>query len=282
MSPLHLGDLKKRTLRALVVAAVLIVSVFWINRALSRRAARPAGRISAVTVVDDPKSPTLRFAIDQALANRDPKLPSLVGRLQVKSLVLVRTGDLGAIARLHPVARDSLRLESALPPLPAGEYHVFADVMSSGGVSGLLVESVRIAGGMRRWHATDPLDAMFAGGGVGTPFRFEDGATLVWLGAADKRHAGEDAGLHFVLRDAGGRPQLTGSATGAGAQAVLVRNDGSSYMQLDSMTYDPKTGDIHFPYVFPAAGQFRVWVQLPVRNRVRIAAFDVLVGERPR
>ncbi len=283
MSGLHVADLRKSALRTLVVATMLVVAVFWINRALSRRTVAPPEVVTpALTVVEDPKSPVLRLDLQRSLANRDPRLPVLSGRLRVRSLVLVRTGDLGAIARLHPTAVDSLTVTSALPPLPAGEYHAFADVETAGGVSGLLVESVRLPGGMRRWHPSNLADAMFTGGGVGTPFRFEDGTTLAWLGAGEKRHVGDDAGLHFVLRDAAGRPQLSGRPADGEAHAVLVRSDGGSYTQLDSMTYDAKTGDLHFPYVIPAIGRYRLWVQLPVRGRVRTAAFEVTVAERAK
>ena len=33
--------------------------------------------------------------------------------------------------------------------------------------------------------------------------------------------------------------------------------------------------ELSFPYAFPSAGRYRVWVQLRVRGRVRTAAWDV-------
>jgi hypothetical protein len=35
--------------------------------------------------------------------------------------------------------------------------------------------------------------------------------------------------------------------------------------------------ELSFPYAFPSAGRYRVWVQMRVRGRVRTAAWDVEV-----
>jgi hypothetical protein len=276
-----LAALRRRVRRILLTAAGVLAVAFVGTRLRARHLSPSPAPPGAITVAEGAHGPVLRFSIAEALAHRDRTVPPLPAHLGMRTLVLVRSGDLGAIARLHPVTVDSVTFESTLPPLPAGEYHAFAEVVSASGATGVLEESVRIDGGMRRWRPTDPTDAMFAGGGVGTPFRFEDGSTLVWRGAAEHRRVGEDAGLRFVWRDQAGRQQYSASATG-NARAVLVRGDGGSYLQLDSMTYDAKSGELHFPYAFPAAGRFRLWVQLPVRGRNRIAAFDVTVGERAR
>ena len=279
MSERDLAGLQRRLVRIGLTAVVVLTTVVVVHRARSRPDTSVGARFPAITIADGGRGRVIHFSLPAALAHRNPTLPALPERAVVKRLVLVRLGDLGAIARLYPVTHDSLMYESALPPLPEGAYQVFTEVAAAGGVTGLLVDSVRIGGGMQRWHPTNPADAMFAGGGVGTPFRFDDGTMLVWRGAANGRRAGEDAGFRFLLRDAAGRPLPTAS-TGNGAQAVLVRNDGGSYQQLDAMTYDAKTGELHVPYTVPVACRYRLWVQLPVRGRTRMAAFDVTVLER--
>lgn len=41
------------------------------------------------------------------------------------------------------------------------------------------------------------------------------------------------------------------------------------------MATEQTLSELSFPYAFPSAGSYRVWVQLRVRGRVRTAAWDV-------
>ena len=45
-----------------------------------------------------------------------------------------------------------------------------------------------------------------------------------------------------------------------------------------TMGTDQALGELSFPYAFPSAGHYRVWVQIRVRGNVRTAAWDVTVG----
>jgi hypothetical protein len=42
-----------------------------------------------------------------------------------------------------------------------------------------------------------------------------------------------------------------------------------------SMGAEQAISELSFPYAFPSAGRYRVWVQIRVRGRVRTAAWDV-------
>ena len=113
-------------------------------------------------------------------------------------LFLVHDRDMDVFAHLHPVMRDSSHFESALPPLPAGLYRVYGDIVHESGFAQTLSDSVRItapagnapaapAGRVLRkaapaWPASDPDDSWFTG--VGAPdtsavvrFVLADGAT---------------------------------------------------------------------------------------------------------
>jgi len=46
-------------------------------------------------------------------------------------------------------------------------------------------------------------------------------------------------------------------------------------MPLVPMGTEQAITELSFPYAFPSAGRYRVWVQLRVRGRVRTAAWDV-------
>ena len=43
------------------------------------------------------------------------------------------------------------------------------------------------------------------------------------------------------------------------------------------MAAEQAISELSFPYAFPSAGHYRVWVQLRIRGRVRTAAWDVSV-----
>ncbi len=59
-------------------------------------------------------------------------------------LFLVRDGAPSAFAHLHPVQRGGEEFEVPLPPLPAGQYHVYADVTHEDGFSETLVATAEI------------------------------------------------------------------------------------------------------------------------------------------
>ncbi|HKS35585.1 MAG TPA: hypothetical protein VJW76_00245 [Verrucomicrobiae bacterium] len=59
-------------------------------------------------------------------------------------LFLVRDGEPGAFAHLHPVNRGGEEFEAPLPPLPADRYHVYADVTHEDGFSETLIATAEI------------------------------------------------------------------------------------------------------------------------------------------
>lgn len=89
--------------------------------------------------------PVLDLAIvDERTAEWSPLMPDH-GKLM--HLFLIREPDLDAFAHLHPVrqARDDFKV--ALPPLPAGRYRVYADVVHESGFPQTLVDTVTIPEG---------------------------------------------------------------------------------------------------------------------------------------
>ena len=51
----------------------------------------------------------------------------------------MRTPGLDAFAHLHPVRRDARTFEGVLPPLPAGDYRLYAEITHENGLSQTLV-----------------------------------------------------------------------------------------------------------------------------------------------
>ena len=220
------------------------------------------------------------------------------GRLM--HLFLVREGDMGAFAHLHPVTADSVHFIDSLPPLPAGRYRVFGDVVHQSGFAKTLVATVDIPGGTmgRRIPAGD--DASYVGGGGAGRDTLPDGATVTWTGAAEPLAAGRPATLSFDFREPDGSPATLEPYLGMSGHAVVARDDGSVFIHLHPMgtistaaqlAFSPTAmpgmsrgspqGHITFPYAFPRAGHYRIWVQVKRSGRVETAAFDAVVGTPP-
>ena len=138
-------------------------------------------------------------------------------------------------AHLHPVMRDSASFATALPPLPAGRYRVFGDIVHETGFERTLVTQVmipRAQPGER--SASDPDDAWSASvpRAVRGSAPLADGATMVWIGGVPSPRAGDEVPLHFAVRDAEGEPVRLEPYMGMGGHAVVMREDGQVYVHL--------------------------------------------------
>jgi hypothetical protein len=298
-----------------VMAAVLGMRLWWNaeDRAYTAALYRPMS--AAFTSRVEGNARVLRIAIDSNETRRRDWAPLIPDHGKLVHLFLVKADDLNAFAHLHPVALDTLRFETTLPPLPPGRYRAFADVVRESGFAETLVQTVTLDATSGQWKASDRDDASYTGvAAVGAQFRFDDGSTLTWTGAGAPHVAGADAGLTFTLRNAKGDSLELEPYLGMAGHAVVMRDDGAVYVHLhpagttsmgaqlalmartaaDTMrgavraklerTLDPMPdmhesfpGTLSFPYAFPKAGRYRVWVQFRRGGVVRTAAFGVVV-----
>ena len=202
------------------------------------------------------------------------------GEMRIAQVALVKRGDLGALATLHPWPIDSATASAALPNLPAGTYDVFVELGSAQGAY-VHQDSLHLSGAMHRWKPSSPSDAAFSGGGVGTPFRFDDGVTLGWLGAAERLEARRPTMLRFRLRDANGRPVSHSPDSAHSTWASIVHaGPAATWTPLRPASEDAAQGEMAFIYPFPVSGAYRLWVGFHLRGRIRTAAFDVHVEDR--
>jgi hypothetical protein len=228
-------------------------------------------------------------------------------------------GAAGAFAHLHPRQLDSATFETALPPLPAGHYRMFADVVHESGFERTLVSTLDLAAPeARQAGSLDADDGWSAavGPAVAGVSSLGDGATIAWADAGVRQVAGEDAHLHFIVREAGGRLAAIEPYLGMAGHAVVMRDDGAVYVHLHpsgtaamaaqqafalrergdttaagrlrldgapmaGMADGSADGEVTFPYAFPSAGRYHVWVQLRRAGRVETARFDTVVEPAP-
>jgi len=232
-------------------------------------------------------------------------------------LFLVRQPGMDAFAHLHPIRRAPALFESALPPLPAGQYSVYADVTHENGLSQTLTATVALADDATANLATpsDADDSWF----VGLPDRKEgnhacvlgDGFTMHW----DKPTtlaAATEVSLRYRVLDANGAPAEIEPYMSMLSHAIVRRDDGTVFTHLhpagsisvaSQQIFQLRTGDqpprritpemmeqlcqppgpelrrlpIAFPYEFPKPGKYRIWVQVKTGGKVRTGVFDVAV-----
>ncbi len=233
------------------------------------------------------------------------------GRLM--HLFLVREPALDAFAHLHPIARttQALDFDAVLPPLPAGRYRAYGDIVHESGYAQTLVAAVDVPESRGpATAASDPDDSSFVGDprtSVSAAFHLGDGSRLMWASGDQPPVAGQEFELAFSVRDAAGRPVTVEPYMGMAAHVVVVSRDGSVCAHLHpagsismaalqkfagssegaDMSMPPSDphaghtmslpGDVSIPYAFPKAGDYRVWVQVKRGGEIHTAAFDAQV-----
>jgi hypothetical protein len=85
----------------------------------------------------------LKIKVDPS-EHRGRWTPLIPDHGKLMHLFLVRDGEPDAFAHLHPVNRSGEEFEGPLPPLPAGHYHVYADVTHEDGFSETLIATAEI------------------------------------------------------------------------------------------------------------------------------------------
>jgi hypothetical protein len=221
-------------------------------------------------------------------------------------LFLVRAPGLDAIAHLHPRRTGEATFAQATPPLPAGSYRLFGDIVHQTGLDETVTARLELAGarGDLEGAAFDPDDASALiprAASVDVPsFSFSDGSgRLRWLDARAPR-AGETLALAFEVEDPQGRAAAgIQPYMGMAGHAMIVARDFTVFAHVHptgsvpmatrvggggvcvsppphhlGMTFPPR---VQFPVVFPRAGDYRLFVQIKREERIETAAFDLTV-----
>lgn len=308
------------TALAVPVAAFLVLggAQWWTAEARRYQRTLAAPTATRATVGDSAGVPTLGLVVTDSAWRTGKVTPIMPDHGKLAHLFVVRADSLDVFAHLHPAMPDAASFVTPLPPLPAGRYRVYSDVVHESGYAETLVDSFTIAGALPTAGAArlGADDAWFHGvaarvGAAGAESPLGDGATIAWAGGA-RPVAGKTGVLRFTLHDAGGGPVQVEPYLGMHGHAVVVRRDGGVFvhlhpsgtgsmasqvafllrnhgdttakgrLRLDAAPMSMEQGgtlrEISFPYAFPSPGEYRVWVQLRIGGSVRTAAFDMEVS----
>lgn len=304
------------------VAAVFLALVLWqgrvwwnnVNAEARQELYTPFHIRTAVTL--EKGQPVLALAIaDERFGDWSPLMPDH-GKLM--HLFLIREPGLDAFAHLHPVRQAKDDFKVPLPPLPAGRYRLYADVVHESGFPQTLVDTVTIpdsgtgsqtATAMTpdpddSWRAAEPLSARPSAGPKTA--KLEGGGTMLW--SPEPLVANRETTLRFETRDAEGHPLPLEPYMGMLSHAVITRDDGTVFVHLHPMgtinmaaqeSFEKKTGmaaamagmpgkpgmnqaassEVSFPYEFPQPGRYRLWVQVKSGGQVRTGVFNAVVGK---
>ncbi len=217
-------------------------------------------------------------------------------------LFVIREPGLDAFAHLHPVQVRTGVFDVALPPLPDGQYRVYADVTYENGFAETLTNAFVLPASSSlpavSHLAVDPDDSWFVPTNVSSepPIELERTSTA-------EVHAREPLSLSFRAVDRRGQPVELEPYMGMMAHAAVRRDDGSVFSHLHptgtvSMAsqefFEQQVGlanphahhhhsapigvsSVDFPYEFPRPGNYRIWVQVKVNGQVATKVFDLNV-----
>ena len=313
---------RRRARMAMIRAVAVIVLVltgttaWWRaeDRAFQERLYRPlsintrledsSGRTRFVLTIDD--SVWLRRNDVEAIRARGelPAMNLIDDHGKVMHLFLA-SEDGRSIAHLHPITTDSAVFRSLLPPLPAGSYRVFADIVQESGFTQTLTSTLVVPANVIGVDSLSDADDSWASAVDGDSARavLADGTTLTWLRDSIALRAGEEAGLRFLVERPSGDTSSLEEYLGMPGHAAIIRDDGRVFIHLHPMgTISPAaqrrlsgasvhnvthqastqlTDTLRFPYAFPEPGNYRVWVQLKRKGRILTGVFRADVQPRP-
>ena len=240
---------------AAVLAALLLAGRSWWNRidaAYRQRLYRPYHLVTGLQP-DGPQR-VLRLTIADPRWRGPGWTPLVPDHGKLMHLFLIRKPGLDAFAHLHPVPApgapaDDGAFRVALPRLPAGVYHLYADVTEESGFAETLTAAVTLPAPpqppapfdpQRAGLQADPDDSARLAAPVAwrppaeaTVSPLDGGLTMTWLRpVAPRLIAGRDAALRFAVRTPDGRPVPLETYMGMLGHAVVCRADGQVFVHL--------------------------------------------------
>ena len=228
-----------------------------VDAAYRSRIYRPWNTSAEVTATGGTRLLTL--AIDDSDWRAIEGLPDaglLPDHGKLMHMFLVRSGDLSAFAHVHPVREGRDRFTVPLPPLPAGEYRIYADIVLENGFAPTLVNAVHVpppesaptgrspeAGGAGTEEddlppagpVPDPDDSWATllphGASRSASYRLPSGRTVRWE-RDGSFGVDEETTLRFSVTEPDGSPSALEPYMGMLSHAAVLRNDGAVFVHL--------------------------------------------------
>jgi hypothetical protein len=206
-------------------------------------------------------------------------------------LYVISEPDANRVWHLHPEMTGSGVFTHNLPPMPAGRYRLYGDVVHQDGLPETLVAEVNVTHDLKG----TPLQGDDAAGVRGES---PDGAHIEWVRDAGPTEAKKGSIFRFRLVGKDGKPvQDTELYMGMLGHAAFLKTDGSVFAHVHPSGSVPMAAlalanptqgehmhmaaglppEADFPYGFPAPGDYRVVVQMKHAGLVETGIFDATV-----
>jgi hypothetical protein len=239
---------------ALLALALFGGSTWWDaeERAYQRRMLKPIAMQSAVRLVDAER--VLAIAITDSLWRTNRFAPLMPDHGKLMHLFLIRADGAdteSALAHLHPLRVNADTFVTRVPPVPAGRYLLFGDLLLQNGAQRTLVDTIDVpvapvvpgengaaaaAVSAAVLPALDRDDAWSAVSPVslGAAYRLASGGMMV-LTADARVDVGRDLRLVATVTNADGTPSTLTPYMGMGGHAMVLRRDAGVFMHLHPM-----------------------------------------------
>jgi hypothetical protein len=257
---------------------------------------------------------TLDIRIDDDVPAQNPDHKMLVldtlllDHGKIMHLYAIREPEMDAAFHLHPEKTSEHDLRTTLPAMPPGTYKLYADIVFRSGFPETLTSTLIIPPGASSAPlATDDASALpppLSQGELGDTYKLPDGYTMVWDRPAQLT-ANTATIFRFHLLDAAGKPAddaqlylgMAGHAAfvktdgtvfahthpdgSAAMPAMMLANGDSGMADMPGMAMSMSPAKIppvvEFPYGFPSAGRYRIFIQMKHGSTVETGVFDAEV-----
>ena len=225
-------------------------------------------------------------------------------------LYAIRWPQMDAAFHLHPVLAAGGDFRDQLPAMPPGHYRLFGDVVHANGFPETLLATIDIPANMKG-ASLSPEDAeafppTISATLLGTSYQLPDGYKMVWDRPATLT-ASTPYAFHFHLLDPAGKPATDMQPyLGMAGHAAFVKTDGTVFahthpegsaamadVMLAKASLNPEepgaspamsmatpekiSPEVDFPYGFPTAGRYRIFIQMKHAGTVETGVFDAEV-----
>jgi hypothetical protein len=228
-------------------------------------------------------------------------------------LFLIALPGMDRMWHLHPERVEGGAFADDLPPMPAGQYQVFADIVDERGFPWTLVgtadlpqvEGKPLGGDDSSWSGRPLVPTAQESSNI---YQLADGGRMVWERPSGPLKSNVAMDFRFRVEDKDGRPVADMEPyMGMACHAEFVRSDFSVFAHVHpsgsvpmaslelaqaGLMSDPSLmpagmamagntsplpPEVSFPYGFPQPGDYRIFVQVKRAGHVETGVFDAYV-----